>query len=263
MSAPDLKLSILMPVRNEGVNIAIMLKILASLIEVPYEVIVVYDSPDDDTVPVVKRMQARYPSLRLIHNTKGEGVTNAISAGLAACRGEYVLLFAVDEIGPVAAIGEMIARMDEGCDMVSATRYAYGGRRLGGSLIGGVLSRTANKVFHYLAGASFTDGTTGIKMFRKEVLERIPIESNPVGWAVVFELAIKAQLAGMRIGEVPVVSVDRLYGGKSTFSLGPWFREYLRWFFWGMGRRGALKDARKAMVRIPHNPVKGGRSEEI
>ena len=44
---------------------------------------------------------------------------------------------------------------------------------------------------------------------------------------------MKAQLAGFRLGEVPIISVDRLYGGTSTFKLGPWVIEYLRWFVWG------------------------------
>ena len=59
------------------------------------------------------------------------------------------------------------------------------------------------------------------------------LEAKPVGWAVTFEMAMKAQFAGWKLGEVPVISIDRLYGGKSTFRLGPWTGEYLRWFIWG------------------------------
>lgn len=248
-----MKLSILMPVRNEGVNIRIMLKILKAVIDVPHEVLIVYDDPNDDAVPTVNVMQGDYPAARLIHNALGRGVNNAIKSGVAASRGEYILLFAVDEVGPVLAIEDMMALMREGCDMVSCTRYAYGGRRLGGSLAGGLLSRTANSLFHMLSGASFTDGTTGIKMFRKELFDKLSIESGPVGWAVVFEMAIKAQMADARFGEVPIVSIDRLYGGKSTFSLGPWFREYLRWFFWGIGHLRRSNKGGKAIVRIPQN----------
>ncbi|MDP3788949.1 MAG: glycosyltransferase, partial [Candidatus Omnitrophota bacterium] len=213
MESPKLKLSILMPVRNEGVNIRAMLKILEAVVDVPHEVLIVYDSPDDDSIPACRSMQAAYPNMRLVHNKLGAGVANAIKAGVDASSGEYILLFAIDEIGPVLAIEDMIALMDEGCGMVSCTRYAYGGRRLGGSFIGGVLSRIGNKFFQILSGAAFSDGTTGIKMFRKELFNKIPIESKPIGWSVVFEMAIKAQIAGMKIGEVPIISIDRLYGG--------------------------------------------------
>lgn len=51
---------------------------------------------------------------------------------------------------------------------------------------------------------------------------------------------------------VPIVSIDRLYGGRSTFRLGPWFGEYLRWFVWGaiQLRRGGAGMSRPR-VRIP------------
>lgn len=248
-----MKLSILMPVRNEGVNIRIILKILKAVIEVPYEILIVYDDPNDDAIPTVSAIQDDHPEARLIHNTLGRGVNNAIKSGVAVSRGEYILLFAVDEVGPVLAIDDMIALMDEGCDLVSCTRYASGGRRLGGSLVGGILSRTANKLFSILSGAGFSDGTTGIKMFKKDLFDKLLIESNPIGWAIVFEMAIKSQMAGARFGEVPIVSIDRLYGGKSTFSLGPWFREYLRWFFWGIGHLRRSNKGGKAIVRIPQN----------
>lgn len=242
-----------MPVRNEGVNIRIMLKILESVVEVPHEVLVVYDSPDDDSIPICKAMQAVYPNVKIVYNNIGIGVANAIKAGLETSGGEYILLFAVDEIGPVLAIEDMIALMDEGCGMVSATRYAYSGKRLGGSLIGGILSRLGNRLFCILSGATFTDGTTGIKMFRKELFDKLSIDSRPVGWAVVFEMAIKAQMSGIKIGEVPIVSIDRLYGGKSTFSLGSWLKEYLRWLFWGAINLRRLKKIQKTAVRIPLN----------
>jgi hypothetical protein len=60
----------------------------------------------------------------------------------------------------------------------------------------------------------------------------ITIEAN-TGWAFAFEISIKAQMLGLKVGEVPVVSVDRLFGGDSTFKLGSWVREYMKWFVWG------------------------------
>lgn len=248
-----IKLSILMPVRNEGVNIGIMLKILRAVIEVPHEILIVYDSPDDDSVPVVRRLQPEYSHVKLVHNTLGRGIPNAIRAGVDAARGECILVFAVDEIGPVLAIDDMIALMDEGCDLVSCTRYAHGGRRLGGSFIEGILSRYGNRIFRILSGSDFTDATTGIKMFRKTIFDRISLEAKPVGWAIAFELAIKAQDAGMKFGEVPIVSIDRLYGGKSTFSLLPWFKEYLKWFLWGVKHLHSSTNKQKVIVRLPSN----------
>ena len=258
--AEPIALSILVPVRNEGLNVRVMLKVLRAVVEVPHEVLVVHDEADDDSVAVVASMGADFPHLRTLHNTLGVGVINAIRAGVEAAAGDIILIFAADEVGPVLAIDDMLKLMDEGCDFVSCTRYAHGGRRLGGSLIGGILSRLANRLFHVLAGSVLTDSTTGIKMFRRARFGDFDLQSRPVGWAVAFEMAIKAQIMGLRLGEVPIVSIDRLFGGESTFRLGPWTMEYLRWFLWGMTR---LHRAPKAgqqgavVVRLPRADGEG------
>src|ERR1700704_6237042 len=77
-------LSILLPVRNEGINLRLMLKILRAVVDVPHEVLVVYDSPDDDSIPVVNDVQKIYPELRGVQNARGRGVVNAIRGGVAA-----------------------------------------------------------------------------------------------------------------------------------------------------------------------------------
>ena len=145
--APPTVVSILIPVKNEGLNLTIMLKILRAVVDVPHEVLVVFDNEHDTSADVVCAMAPQYPTIRAVHNTLGPGILNALRAGVSESSGKYVLIFAADEIGPVLAIDDMLALMDQGCEFVSCTRYAYGGRRLGGSWVGGVLSRIANRRF--------------------------------------------------------------------------------------------------------------------
>jgi dolichol-phosphate mannosyltransferase len=227
-----------------------MVKLLRAMVEVPHEILIVHDTADDDSIPVVQDMQNDHTNLRLVHNQNGRGVVNAIRAGVEAAVGDYVLLFAADEVGPLLAIEDMLALMDEGCDLVSCSRYAHGGRRLGGSMIGGALSRLANRLFHRLAGCVLSDATTGIKLFRRPLFPSLHLEARPVGWAVTFEMAMKAQLAGWQLGEVPIISIDRLYGGKSTFRLGPWTGEYLRWFIWGCRHLRRVPRSERPAVRV-------------
>lgn len=249
MGAGAVTLSVLLPVRNDGINLRTMLKMLRGMVDVPHEVLVVADDPGDDSIQIVESLRPTFGNVYAVRNELGPGVVNAIRAGVARARGEYVLIFAADEVGPVLAIDDMLALMRSGCDLVSCTRYAHGGRRLGGSIVGGFLSRRANRLFNAVAGSAFTDATTGIKMFRREVFPRLGLSSRPVGWVVAFEMAMKAQLHGLALGEVPIISIDRLYGGRSTFKLGPWFFEYLRWFLWGAVRlRRSPHRAREVQV---------------
>ena len=87
-------------------------------------------------------------------------------------------------------------------------------------------------------------------MFRKSAFERFGLESRPIGWAFAFEMAIKAQHLGLGLGEVPLVSIDRLFGGQSSFKLGPWLVEYLRWFFWGLRKAAANGVWRRPLIRV-------------
>ena len=222
---------------------------LDALVDVPHEVLIVHDAVDDDTVPAVEALRPRFPRVRLVHNTLGVGIHNAFRAGIAAARGERVVFMLADDIGPMTSIEPMCRLMEDGCDFVSCTRYARGGRRVGGSLIGHALSRAGNWLFHHLAGCVLTDATTGIKMFRRSLFDDFALRAD-VGWAVIFEMAIKAQAMGLRLGEVPISSVDRLYGGQSTFRVWPWLTEYVRWFAWGVWhlRRNRRRGSRSVQV---------------
>jgi dolichol-phosphate mannosyltransferase len=242
-------LTIILPVRNEGFNLKIMLQILRAAVEKTHEVLVVVDSFEDSSIAVVEKIRPVYPELSWVLNEKGPGVVNAIRTGVEVASGQAVLIFAADEVGPVLAIEDMMILLREGCDFISCTRYAHGGRRLGGSVLGGILSRGANHLFRSITRSPFSDATTGIKLFRKSIFPMLNLESRPIGWACAFEMAIKAQQAGLKLGEVPIVSIDRLYGGKSTFTLLPWIREYGRWFFRGLQTR--KHGSRDIHVRVP------------
>jgi dolichol-phosphate mannosyltransferase len=254
MSSPEVpELTILLPVRNEEMNLRVLLRILKVAIEPSHEVLVIHDTADDRSVPIVREAQPTYPGLRAVHNQLGRGVINAIRAGVAEAKAPVVTILCADDTGPVLVVDDMLALIRDGCDFVSVTRYAHGGRRLGGSLLGGTLSRTANWLFHHVARSPMTDATTGCKMFRRDLFPKFNLESRPIGWAFAFEMAIKAHHLGLRLGEVPLVSIDRLFGGQSTFRVGPWVVEYLRWFMWGVRKtvRAGAWQRRPIQVRVP------------
>jgi|SRR5581483_194929 len=243
------QLSILIPVRNEGINIKIMLKILVSVLDVPHEILVIYDYPNEDSIPIVKKLKHTLPNIWLVRNKLGNNAADAIRTGVKEARGKYILCITADDVGPVLSIEDMLGLMERGCDIVSCTRYAHGGRRLGGDPIEGFISRIGNRLFRIIIGTTLTDSTTGIKMIRKELFDKIRPESK-IGWAILFEMVIKAQILGLKLGEVPIVSIDRLYGGASNFKLGPWFKEYLKWFLYGIQHLHVSKK-RKVLLSIP------------
>jgi dolichol-phosphate mannosyltransferase len=229
------ELSIILPVHNEKESLAIMVRLLISSLKFPHEIIIVHDSKEDNALDEANKLKKEFSNIKVIHNTIGRGVRNAIETGIQNSSYQLILITAVDEIFPIISIDHMLEKLlNDNFDFISGTRYSKGGSRLGGSLIGSILSRIANKVFNYLSKIELTDCTTGIKMFKKEVWNNISFQSKQVGWAFAFEFSIKAYINGYKTSEYPIKSVDRLFGGSSTFKFGPWVKEYLKLFIWGI-----------------------------
>ena len=231
------KLSIILPVYNEKESLPIMVRLLNSSIKFETEILIIYDNINDNSVPEAKKLEKEFSNVRVIHNNIHTGVRFAIEKGVKEAKYEIILITAVDEIFPVISVDNMIKLIvNENYDFISGTRYTKGGLRLGGSLLASILSRLANKLFVLFTNFPISDCTTGIKMMKKEVWNNISFESKPIGWVFAFELTIKVYLNNFKIEEVPMKSVDRLFGGSSTFKPLPWIKEYLRWFFWGIKR---------------------------
>jgi len=248
------ELTILIPVLNEGINLRIMIRVLAAVISRRYEIIVIYDNRDDTSVPFIREAEAETPTVvRSVLNENSNGVASAIERGVALAQSERVLIFLADDLGPVMSIDDMAILMDEGCNFVSCTRYAHGGTRLGGSQIGKILSFTANRTLLLFSGAALSDMTTGLKMFNKVDFPKLFQNNKSTGWSFAFDMAVNAQSAGLRLGEVPIVSIDRLYGGKSSMRLIPWIIAYSRFFMKAFCRFGLRPFVRKPTVqwRIP------------
>ena len=125
----------MIPVYNEGENVVATLRGVVERTHArPLEVLVVHDFDEDTTVPVVKRLQAEMPQLRLHRNTLGRGVLNAMKSGLRAARAPYVLVTMGDGSDNPDDIDPMYELALGGADVVAGSRYMRGGRQLGGPL---------------------------------------------------------------------------------------------------------------------------------
>ena len=230
-------LSIILPVFNEKESLSTMVRLLKSSLHFENEVLIIYDHVNDNSIQEAQKLEKELTDVRVIHNDIKPGVRFAIDKGMEEAKHEVVLITVVDDIFPILAIEEMFNLIaNDGYDFVSGTRYSKGGKRIGGSFLGSNLSKSANKLFKFFANFPLSDCTTGIKMMKKSVWKDIQLQSKPIGWAFAFELSIKVFLNNFKISEVPFKSVDRLFGGSSTFKPLAWIKEYLKWFFWGVAQ---------------------------
>jgi len=244
---PAVELSIVLPVIGKGICLEGMLKLLTIDVAAAYELVIVA-SRQDIELGARERISARYPRVQWLEKTGHEGTLGALRQGIQAAGAEYILVVCADSAGPIIAINQMLKLAREGCAFVSGTRFAAGGRRLGGSYLEMSLSKLANRLLHSLAGSVFTDCTTGLKLFRKDIFEQLSLESKPEGWVIAFEMALKAQFNGLNVGEVANVAIDRLYGGDSTSHLDKEFFAYIKWFLWALSK---LRDPQAKRSTMP------------
>ena len=224
------------PVYNEGENVVTTLRgVVEQTRSRPLEVLVVHDFDEDTTVPVVKRLQAEMPELRLHRNTLGRGVLNAMKSGLRAARAPYVLVTMGDGSDNPADIDPMYELARAGADVVAGSRYVRGGRQVGGPLLKRSMSRIAGLSLHWLGGVPVHDATSNFRLYSKRLLNQVTIESTG-GFELGIELTVKAYLLGMKVAEVPTTWRDRT-AGTSRFQLWQWLPRYLKWYRAGIAAR--------------------------
>jgi glycosyltransferase involved in cell wall biosynthesis len=225
-----LELSIVTPVFNERENIGRVLESIEAAVRSPHEVLVVYDFDEDTSLPVVRELQPRMPNVALVRNGLGAGVLNAMKSGIGASRAPYVLIMMADGSDDVTCVDPMVELARNGADVVAGSRYMRGGRQLGGPLLKRLLSRAAGLSMHFLGGLPIHDATNNFRLYRRDFLDAIEIESTG-GFELAIELSVKAAVAGKRLSEVPTTWRDRT-AGTSRFQLRAWVPKYLRWYLY-------------------------------
>jgi glycosyltransferase involved in cell wall biosynthesis len=226
-AAPQL-ISIVVPVYQEAGNIEPFLRGLGGGLHEPQEVLLVYDFPEDNTLPAVAAMRPPCPHVRLVHNTLGQGVLNALKAGFKACRGDVIVVMMADRSDEPKDVAAMARLVRAGADVVAGSRYVRGGRQVGGPLLKRLLSRLAGVSLHHLTGLPIHDATNNFRAYSRRLVEQTPVEGE-AGFAVALELTLKAYWRGWRVTEVPTTWHDRT-AGRSRFRLFAWLPHYLRWY---------------------------------
>jgi glycosyltransferase involved in cell wall biosynthesis len=222
-------LDIIIPVYNEGSNILATIGALAREVKTPARVLICYDFPEDNTLPVVGAKRQDFPALPIeFVRNPGRGVHAAVIAGFTASNAPFVLVFPADDDFNAGILDAMIAKARAGCDIVCASRFMPGGRMEGCPWLKAALVRSAAFMLHHFARVPTHDPTSGFRLFSRRVIEEITIESDQ-GFCYSLELLVKAHRLGWRVAEVPAVWFERKHG-SSRFKVLGWMPAYLRWF---------------------------------
>ena len=201
-------LSVVVPCYNERGTVAELLRRVLA-VPIPKEIIVVDDCSTDGSFDLVQEIAAKEPAIRHLRQEQNSGKGAAVRRGIEEARGDIVLIQDADlEYEPSEYPRLIQPILDGNADAVFGSRFEGYPRRvmmywhtLGNQVLTWLSNVTTN--------LNLTDMETCYKVFRREVIQSIRIESKRFG----IEPEITAKLArrGYRIYEVPISYHGRDY----------------------------------------------------
>ena len=207
---------VIVPTYNEADNLDELLRQLLAL-PTPIGAIVVDDNSPDGTGDMAEQWAAENPDrVYVIHRPAKLGLGTAYIAGFKKAiddlGAERILTMDADFSHNPRYIPDMIA-LSRIKHVVIGSRYVPGGGTRNCSRKRIFLSRGANFMARTLLGLKARDATAGFRLYRREVLQSIPLdEIFSSGYSFLVEMLFLCQRRGWQIGEIPIVFEDRRKG---------------------------------------------------
>ncbi|MFP3914780.1 MAG: glycosyltransferase [Actinomycetota bacterium] len=206
---------VVIPTYNEAQNIKPLVEEI--LEQGPFDVLVVDDGSPDGTGAIADRMAGQHPHrVRVLHRSGKQGLGSAYRAAFDwALARPYRRIYQMDADWSHApgTLRELRRKLGEGSDLVLGSRWVRGGGVKGWPFWRLAVSRFGSRYARTILRLRQRDLTGGFKGFRRSVLESIRLEEiRSNGYAFQIETTYRAELAGARVTEIPIVFVDRVRG---------------------------------------------------
>lgn len=237
---------IIIPTYNEKENIEAIIRAVFAL-EKKFHILIIEDNSPDGTARIVKRLQETEFADRLfmIERQGKLGLGTAYITGFkwGLSQGyDYIFEMDADFSHAPTDLPRLYAKCaDEGFDVAIGSRYITGVNVVNWPMGRVLMSYFASKYVRFITGIPVCDTTAGFKCYRRKVLETIELDKIRFkGYAFQIEMKYTAYKCGFRIGEIPVVFVNRELGtskmnggifGEAFFGVmwlrwSGWFRKY-------------------------------------
>jgi glycosyltransferase involved in cell wall biosynthesis len=206
-------LSLIIPVYNEAQNLPLLyasIKQVMEPIKQKWEVVFVDDGSKDESLDVLQSFVKKDPwHIRAVVFRRNFGQTAAIAAGIDHAHGETIVLLDADLQNDPADIPRLLAKLDEGYDLVSGWRKDRKDNHLTRTLP----SNIANWLISRVTGVHLHDYGCTLKAYRRTVLGGFRLYGEMHRFIPVF-----AHSVGARITEIPVSHHPRKFG-KANYGL--------------------------------------------
>ncbi|MEQ1873057.1 MAG: glycosyltransferase [Ilumatobacteraceae bacterium] len=240
------RVSIVIPVFNEGPEIVACLDRIFEAVHLEAEALVVYDSDDDLTLPYLRTYQQHEPRVRALLNTFGPGPAHAIHYGITHAASPVAVVTMADGSDDPMQIDQLTRLVERGVVVAAASRYTKSGQQVGGPAFKTMLSRLAGLSLYHFARVGTRDATNSFKAYSTSFVRAVGIESDR-GFEIGIEMVAKARRHRLPVAEIPTIWLDRAFG-TSNFKLWAWIPRYVRWYLFAYGRPKRLVDFRVEQI---------------
>ena len=206
------KFSIVVPFYNEEESIEALHAAIASALEPlaeRFEMIFIDDGSRDRTFDTAVEIARRDPRVRVVKFRRNYGQTPAMAAGIEQARGDVIVTMDGDLQNDPADIPRLLAKIEEGFDIVVGWRYDRQDKLLSRK----IPSRAANALIARVTGVPIHDNGCSLKAYRATLIKRIPLYSEMHRF-----IPAVAFIAGPRIAELKVRHHARRFG-RSKYGL--------------------------------------------
>lgn len=243
------RVSVVVPAYQEGASIEEVLGRVLEAVQLPCEVAVVVDSPDDSTVPYVEKHARTDGRVRLLVNDVAPGPAQAIRFGIDRATADVVVVTMADGCDDPQQIDQLVRLVERGVVVAAASRYSRGGQQVGAPFLKSTLSRLAGLSLWAFARVGTRDATNSFKAYDVDFIRRVGIVSN-AGFEIGIELVAKARRARLPVAEIPTIWLER-HMGVSGFKMASWLPHYLRWWRFAFGPPLSMEAIRQVTPREP------------
>jgi len=198
--------SVIIPIYDEGDNIDPLFGALLPVLRGSgrdFEIIAVNDGSRDLSLQRLRAASTKIPELRVIDFRRNYGQTAAIMAGIDYASGEIIITMDADLQNDSADIPILLAKLEEGFDVVSGWRQFRKDQAFRRNLP----SRIANKFISWISGVHLKDYGCTLKAYRSDVLKDVRLYGEMHRF-----IPIYASWMGARTTEIPVQHHPRRFG---------------------------------------------------
>ena len=206
-------ISLMFPLYKDKNTVEFMIKKSSNILKkltTKYEIIIVDDGCPQNSGKLAIKIAKRFSNIKIYFHKKNLGYGASLKTGLKKCKNDWIFMIDGDAEYDVNDLSRLF-KVSKNYDLVITYRYKkkYNTYRI-------IISWVYNAILRLIFNIKFRDISTGSRLVNKKLIKRIKLKSNSP--FVGAELAIRAGLAGYKVGEIGIHTYPRTFGSGSSVS---------------------------------------------